>query len=75
MPDGDVVTIGGREFRIGALYRARNPASRVRRVLLGTTPVIRGEPLVRYRSPSMSREWHREVDALTWARWAGDEVE
>jgi hypothetical protein len=75
------VTIGGREFRIGATYRGKIPAN----ARPGFEPAQRRLLAVAQRkgytdqSNRVCYETPRGrpgfVKAINWARWAGDEVQ
>ena len=67
----DTITIGGREFRVGATYAPRKPGPRTHaKIFLELVEKPSWGTCVRFtgrRGPS----W---VTARSWLRWAGDEV-
>ena len=73
----ETVTIGGREFRVGATY-APKPKAGVTSNRRKTLLVYREQevwpfygPSVQWRNKNGSTEW---ANADAWLRWAGDEV-
>mgnify|MGYP000547076538 CR=1 FL=1 len=73
----DTITIGGREFRVGATYGPKpkpGVTSHRRKTLLTyreeTVWPFYG-PSVKWRNKNGSEEW---ANADAWLRWAGDEV-
>ena len=73
----DVVTIGGRQFRIGATYRPKPKdgvtSHRLKTLLLyraGTYWPHSG-PSVKWRNKNGTEEWSH---ASAWLKWAGEEV-
>ena len=70
----DTVRIGGREFRIGAVYApAKGRRGAVRREFLGVDQKD-GWQHVSVRLIG-ARRTHERMSEAAWLRWAGDEVE
>ena len=71
----DTITIGGREFRIGATYRPKSFEVSARRKTLLRYRAEKAWPFqgpsVQWRNKNGSEEW---ATAKAWLRWAGDEV-
>jgi hypothetical protein len=73
----DTVTIGGREFRIGAWYQGKTPENAspyfkpLRRQLRSLKRCFRGRVRVAYTT-KLGRTG--ETYARSWLEWAGDEV-
>jgi hypothetical protein len=69
------ITIGGREFRVGATYQSAHPMSHIRRKLIGDfrrrDDLGRKIPMVQFESGNGN--WGATSEAA-WLRWAGDEV-
>ncbi len=78
------ITIGGREFRVGATYAPKRPGpSRKPRRLQGFDPATscwmsgmnRPGGTITYGIRDRDGEmWCRNCSAEQWLRWAGDEV-
>lgn len=74
----DTVTIGGREFRVGATYGPKPKAgvtSHRRKTLLRYRPETVWPftgPSVQWRNKNGSEEWS---NATAWLKWAGEEVQ
>lgn len=72
----DTITIGGREFRVGATYAPKpkpGVTSHRRKTLLRYREhhMYHSEPMVQWRNKNGSKEW---ATVKAWLRWAGDEV-
>jgi hypothetical protein len=81
----EIVSIGGRQFKIGATYRYVVPElKREPRYLerFDTSTKVRGDPMNRPGGTVDYRTWENgrlygygRCSAVQWAKWAGEEIQ